>query len=368
MNFFGESPLSAASQVPTFDPLAQIENALKTDVVDILRGWFDRLAGLDRNAAYEAVMNEPEILHDAFTLLRRQPQLFATAIVDERGQSVDAHDDQRLRCGETLGHIKTLVLRAAARRHFRRKLGGPRTILVKPTHQPNPFLRVMEQIGLAHPAPPRRRRVSGKGDSLYQAMRDYLVFDWQARLIPHYVQFAPETIADLGATLFDIREPAELHALAGDENRAALSQRRRPLFLGTAQQLIRPNSDAIDAELLWKLWEQMGMSRLFAQADATEARKIIAEISATSKMAINLLIPILGEDVRRFATFLFVAYRDLGRIDYRNVFSDTGATQWMAKVFADRLSKLPGLPPPSFEEMCEVFEQIVSTPSKGDNE
>src|SRR5579859_5796226 len=108
----------------------------------------------------------------------------------------------------------------------------------------------------------------------------------------------------------------------------------------------------------------MSLSRLFAQADVTEARKIIAEISATSKMAVNLLIPILGEDVRRFVSFLFVAYKNLGRINYRNVFSDTGATQWMAKVYADRLSKLPGLPPPGFEEMSEVFSMIVSSPSK----
>lgn len=357
--------MSAASSVPTFDPLAQIETALKTDVVDILRGWFDRLAGMDRNTAYEAVMNEPEILHDAFSLLRREPQLFAAAMVDEHGHAVEARDEQRLRCGETLGHIKTLVLRAAARRHFRRKLGGPRTVLVKQAHQANPVLRLLQSAGLVHPPPPRRRRVSGRGDSLYQAMRDYLVFDWQARLIPHYVQFSPDTIADLGASLLDIREPAELRALAGDESRAALSQRRRPLFLGTAQQLIRSNGDSIDPELLWKLWEQMGMNRLFDDADATEARKIIAEISATSKMAIGLLIPILGEDVRRFVTFLFIAYKKLGRIDYRNVFSDTGATQWMAKVFADRLSKLPGLPPPGFEEMCEVFTQVVSAPETG---
>ena len=359
--------MSATSTAPTFDPLAQIETALKTDVIDVLRGWFDRLAGMDRATAYEAVMNEPEILHDAFSLLKKQPELFTTAIVDEKGRAVEAHDDQRLRCGETLGHIKTLVLRAAARRHFRRKLGGPRTILVKPPRQANPVLRALESVGLVHPAPPRRRRVSGKGDSLYQAMRDYLVFDWQARLIPHYVQFSPDVIADLGSSILDIREPAELRALAGDESRVALSQRRRPLFLGNAQQLIRPNSDSIDSELLWKLWEQMGMNRLFEEADPAEARKIIAEVAATSKMAIGLLMPILGEDVRRFVTFLFVAYKQLDRIDYRNVFSDTGATQWMAKVFADRLSKLPGLPPPGFDEMTEVFTLVVSTPGKSED-
>ncbi|HMA49686.1 MAG TPA: hypothetical protein VKP60_08025 [Magnetospirillaceae bacterium] len=356
--------MSAVSQAPTLDPLAQIEDALKTDVIDILRGWFDRLAGMDRAAAYETVMNEPEILHDAFTLLRRQPQLFSSAIVDQHGQAVDAKDDQRLRCGETLGHIKTLVLRAAARRHFRRKLGGSRTVLVKPQRQIGAFRRMMESIGVVSPPPLRRRRVTGRGDSLYQAMRDYLVFDWQARLIPHYTQFSPDTMAELGSSILEIREPAELRALAGDEGRAAMSQRRRPLFLSGASQLLQTGSDSIDSELLWKLWEQMGMDRLFEEIDVTETRKIIAEIAATSKMAVNLLIPILGEDVRRFVSFLFVAYKNLGRINYRNVFSDTGATQWMAKVYADRLSKLPGLPPPAFEEMTEVFSMIVSSPNK----
>lgn len=357
--------MSAISQAPTLDPLAQIEDALKTDVVDILRGWFDRLAGMDRATAYEAVMNEPEILHDAFTLLRRQPQLFSTAIVDEHGQAVEARDEQRLRCGETLGHIKTLVLRAAARRHFRRKLGGPRTVLVKPEREVGALRGMMESFGLAKPPPLHRRRVAGRGDSLYQAMRDYLVFDWQARLIPHYVQFSPDTMTELGSTILDIREPAELHALAGDEGLAALSQRRRPLFLSGASQLLKSGSDTIDSELLWKLWDQMGMVRLFEGVDVTETRKIIAEIAATSKMAINLLMPILGEDVRRFVCFFFVAYKTLERINFRNVFHETGATQWMGKVYADRLSKLPGLPPPAFDEMCEVFTAVLTPPSKG---
>ena len=355
--------MSAVLEAPHLDPLAQIESALKTDVIDILRDWFERLSGMDRVTAYETVMSEPDMLHDAFTLLRKQPQLFSSAIVDKSGQSVEAKDEQRLSCGETLGHIKTLVLRAAARRHFRRKLGGPRTVLLKPTHQSGLFRRMAEGLGLVKPPPVRRRRVAGRGDSLYQAMREYLVFDWQARLIPHYTQFSPDTLVDLGASILEIREPAELRALASVEARTVIGQRGRPLFLGGAQQLMKSGTDSIDSELLWKLWDQMGMIRLFDGIDVTETRKIIAEIAATSKMAVNLLIPILGEDVRRFVSFLFVAYKQLGRINYRNVFSETGATQWMAKVYADQLSKLPGLPPPAFEEMHEVFSQIVSTPN-----
>jgi hypothetical protein len=169
---------------------------------------------------------------------------------------------------------------------------------------------------------------------------------------------------ELGSSILEIREPAELRALAADEYRAVAGARGRPLFLSGAAQLMQSGSDTIDSELLWKLWEQMGMVRLFDGIDVTETRKIIAEIAATSKMAINLLVPILGEDVRRFVSFLFVAYKQLGRINYRNVFSETGATQWMAKVYADRLSKLPGLPPPAFEEMNEVFSMIVSSPNK----
>ncbi len=353
--------MSAVLEAPVLDPLAQIESALKTDVVDILRNWFEQLAGLDRGAAYEAVMNEPQILHEAFSLLRRQPQLFKAAMVDEAGQAVEARDDQRLSCGETLGHIKTLVLRAAARRHFRRKLGGPRTVLVAPKRKIGTFRRLMESVGLAHPPPARRKRVAGRGDGLYHAIREYLVFDWQARLIPHYVQFSPDTVNELGMALFEIREPAELRAIANAEGGRG---RGRPLFLGGAQQLMKGNGDTIDAELLWKLWDQMGMARLFDDVDSSEARKIIAEIAATSKMAVGLLIPVLGEDIRRFVTFLFVAYKQLGRVDFRNVFSETGATQWMAKVYVDRLCKLPGLPPPAFDEMIEVFGQTLAPVEK----
>jgi hypothetical protein len=104
----------------------------------------------------------------------------------------------------------------------------------------------------------------------------------------------------------------------------------------------------------------MSMARLFDGADINEGRKIIAEIAATSKMAVGLLIPVLGEDIRRFVTFLFVAYKQLRRVDYRNVFSETGATQWMAKVYVDRLAKMPGLPPPAFDEMVEVFSQMLA--------
>jgi hypothetical protein len=351
------------SEISSLTPLQQIESSLKTDITDILRGWLDGLAQMDRGAAYEAIMNEPEILHDSFQLLRTKPDLFAKVLVDEQGQPVMPSDSQKLRCGETLGKIKTLILRAAARRHFRRKLGGQRTVLVKQNREIGTVLRLMEKFGLAEPPPPKKRRLPGRGDKLYQAIRDYLIYDWQARLIPHYVQFTPEMVDEIGTNLLEIREPSELRALAKEEGRGTMT-RRRPLFLGSARQMMRAGTDSIDSDILWKLWEQMGLSRLFDRADMTEARKTIAEIAATSKPAIGILMPILGDDIRLFCVFLFVAFQKLGRSEFRNIFTVDGATPWMVRVYGDRLSQLTERPPPELNEMIRVFSAILAPQEK----
>jgi hypothetical protein len=355
--------LSALSEASHLNPLDDIESALKTDVIDILRSCLDALANLDRPAAYEKVMNEPELLHDSFTLLRREPALFAKVITDDHGRPVEAKDEQPLRCGETLGYIKTLIVRASARRHFRHKLGGSRSVLVAAAGQGGLLQSLLQRVGLAKRPPQRKRRIPGKGDLLYRAMRDYLLYDWQARLIPHYSHLTPELVTNIGEAILNIREPTELRLLAGEEGRRSVAQKALPMFLGGAGQLLKANNgDAIDSDLLWKLWDQLALSRLFEQEDLAEARKIIAEVAATSKSAIKLLLPILGTDIRLFIVFLFVAYRQLGRNEYRNIFNDSGETQWMAKILAERLSRMGPLPVPELSEMTRAFTQILSAP------
>lgn len=342
------------------NPLQQLESVLKTGVVDILRLRFQTLAEMDRAAAYEAVLNQPMLLHDSFVLLQREPMLFSEVILDESGTVVEPMDEQRLSCGETLGNIKTLLLRASARRHFRRKLGGTRIVSVEIDRDIGPVLKLLETIGLKKPPPPKQRKMPGRGDRLYSAMRDYLVYDWQARLIPHYTQFTPELVNDLGMSLLEIREPSELRALAGEEGKRSISQRRRPLFLSSARVLIKAGSDRIDSDILWKLWEQMGLGRLFDQKEGGDSRKIIAEIAATSRDAIEILMPILGEDIRLFVGFLFIAHRQLGRNEFRNIFNEDGATQWMAKILGERLAQMPHRPLPELSEMQRIFTPVLA--------
>jgi len=348
-------PALSTSQIQ--DPAARIVSRLKTDVIDVLRAQCDDLAGFGREEAYEAVMNAPELLDRSFRLLRSQPDLFAAALVDSRGKPVEPHDEVRLSCGETLGRIKALVLRTAARRYFRRYLGGPRLVAIRPRPQ-SVWQRLMVALGLRPPAPTRRRQ-QGRGDRLYKAMRDYLAFDWQAQLIPDYSALSPEMVAQLGDSLLTIREPAELRALIGDEGRLALAEHRRPLFLGKADRLL-DEAGTIDAERLWDLWNQIDLGRLFEGQDPAELRKVVGEIAAASHQAIDLLMPALGRDARLFAAFLAVARKQLGEATYHDIFTSLGDGASQLQIFAARLARLPSLPPPALEEMKDRFSALLT--------
>jgi hypothetical protein len=344
----------------------KIESALKSDVIDILRTGLEGLANLDSSSAYQAVMNEPTMLHDAFNLFRTQPQLFAAVLVDEQGRPAPPRDDQKLSCGETLGQVITMVVRASARRHFRRKLGGPTSRLVVPAREVHWSRRLAEKLRLVKaptPPAPKRKVIPGKGDTSYKAMREYLLFDWQAKLIPHYTLFTADMIKVIGRSILDIRDPHELRSLAGFDGREALAQKNLPIFLGGAKNMMLAGGDTIDSELLWTIYDQIGLSRIDPDIDISETRNTIAVIAATSTSAIKQLMPSLGGDVRLFVAFLFVAYRTLGRTVYRNSFVEGGATPQMVKIYVDRITALPQLPVPEMEVMKAVFQEILNRPA-----
>jgi len=351
--------LTALAANRTEDPAARVASLLKTDVIDVLRNHFDDLAGFSREQAYESVMNTPDLLHRSFRLLRSQPDLFAAALVDAAGEPAAPNDESRLSCGETLGHIKAMVVRAAARRYFRQRLGGPHLVTVRNPRRQSVWQRFLVTLGVVRPVSQRRRK-PGHGDRLYQAMRDYLNFDWQARLIPDYSELTPQMVAQLGGSLLSIREPAELRALTGAEGRLALAQQQLPLFLCEAKGLLLDMDGTIDSERLWDLWNQTDLGRLFGELDSSEIRQIVGEIAAASHEAITLLLPALGHDARLFATFLAVARKQLGQQTYHDIFTSLGDGKKQLGLFAGRLAKVPVLPPPSLEEMDEVFSLLLT--------
>lgn len=343
-------------------PTELIADALKGDLLSVFQRELPALSKMDRTVAYDAVMNDPEILSACFALLRARPELFAQHVYDADHQPV-VSDDGMLSCGRTLGEAVSLVVQASARRYFRRKLGATKQVATAPKKKPNMLSRLGIAIGLVTPPKPTFRKVVGMGDRLFAAIREHLRFDWQAALIPHYAPLAPEMVTQLGVRLLDIREPSELRALASREERAGLADGRPPLLLDNAKRLIKPSGDTLDSDLLYKVCSQMDLARLFPSRDAAKLRRAIAQVAGTAPEALEQVMPVLGGDLRLFVCFFFVAYVTLGEDDYRAAFGIGGATAWMVKRYADRLAQLGGLPPPAFDQIRETFEQVLN-PSK----
>ncbi len=343
-------------------PTEQIAEALRGDLLAVFQQEIEALGKLNRAGAYEAVMNDPALLDACFRLFRSRPELFATHVVDAGRQPVTS-DDGMLTCGRTLGEAVALVVQASARRYFRRKLGASKRVAVPPRRQPGALARMGMALGLVARPKPVFRKVVGAGDRLFGAIRDYLRFDWQAALIPHYAPLAPEMVTQLGSRILDIREPSELRALASREERAGLADGRPPLLLDTAKRLIKPSGDTLDSDLLYKVCSQMDLARLFPGRDAGKLRRAIAQVAGTAPEALEQVMPVLGGDLRLFVSFFFVAYVTLGEDEYRATFGIGGSTAWMVKRYADRLAQLGGLPPPTFDDIRTTFDNVLR-PSK----
>jgi hypothetical protein len=332
------------------DPVRLIQNALRGEVIEVLRRELPLLAALDRATAYEVVMNDPGLAHAGFRLFRTRPQLFSTVVVDAASRPVvdDAHG---LKCGRTLADAVALIVQAVGRRYFRRKLGGPKTVALAPSRKVGLPITVLRRIGLAKPASPAPvKRVTGAGDVLYSALRPFLRFDWQMPLIPHYAPLPPSVITAMGHTLLKVREPSELRAAAAGT----------PLLLGGAKALFSDGGDLIDSELLWRVANQMDLVRLFAGNDRALMRRAIAQISRTRREMVDCLMPTLGGDIRLFVTFLFVAYVEMGEDEYRRVFSIVGATRWVVDKLAEALTKAGTPPAPSLDDMRQFCGKVLA--------
>jgi hypothetical protein len=237
-------------------------------------------------------------------------------------------DDRLLRCGRTLAEVVALVVRAAARRIFRARLSPG----------------------------PGRPRADSASERLYRVLRDYLRFDWQVLLIPHYAPLTPERAAALGERLLDVREPAELRALADDE---PADHGRPPLLLDTALRVLTRGHDSIDSEVLWLVCQQMDLARLFPKGDAIQLRHAVAQVAATQSAAIAALVPVVGGDIRRFTAFLMVAYVTLGEARYRQSFGADGQVAALRR-WAERLAEAE-VPPPRLEDFKRVYGKVLST-------
>jgi hypothetical protein len=344
--------------------LDTLRAALKTDVIDVLRREIPTLRSMTRVVAYEAVMNQPTLLDASFKLFRDKPHLFRSVTTDP-GTGTIAADTHVLPCGNSIADVIALVVRAAARRYFRSRLGGAHRIgSGTPRRRPSLLHALARTMGLgrADTSPHRRHATAADtpAERLYRTLREHLRYEWQALLIPHYAPLPPHLVTRLGPRLLDIREPVELRALASAAAAPLAEQDERPpLLLDTAMRLITRKDGTIESETLWRVCQQMDLGRLFPSRDAAALRRAVAQVAATRREVLTLLMPAIGQDIRHFTAFLMIAYRTLSETRFRQAFCDEGQLA-MARRWAERLAQTPP-PPPRLEDMRHAYFAILST-------
>lgn len=196
-----------------------ITEALRGPVIDLLARLVPEVARLPRHRAFDMVIDDCELLHRCFLSFRARRAQFRPLLVDARNRPV-GNDNTPLACGRTLNEVVAMVVRSAARRHFRMRLG--------------PYPRRPDAAGVGYEtAPPagygamtdrlmvrwgnsRREMAPGaptaSGDLLYDALKHTLLHDWQALLIPLYARMTARQVCELGSRLLDFRSPAQLEA------------------------------------------------------------------------------------------------------------------------------------------------------------
>ena len=346
-------PLVAPAQ-----PVETIRSLLRREVATILKDAMPALALVADDKVYDHVMADPILLEQAFRVMRAQPELFKDIITTPQ-RRMPASDDDALWCGRTLAEAIALVVRACARRYFKQRLKAPK---YRPIRQPQIgfWLSLGILIGLAEPPRPVRRKPGhGAGDRLYAAMRDLLRYEWQVPLIPAYSTLSPQLVTSLGERLLEYRDPLKVQLLADHATESALVDGKLPLLLSDAHRLMTAASDNINAEVLWNVCQKMRMAALFPGHDTAEMRKAVSLVAATSPQALKLLMPVLGDDIRKFTLYLFTVYGKFGPARYRQVLG-TQCQTWVVEGMAKRVAREPPLSG-THEEMKRTIESWLAT-------
>lgn len=178
----------------------RINGTLQGPVVDILGQFLPELKALPREQAYDRTLDDLDLLSRCFQIFRKERPRFRYVLVDERRRPV-SEDNVPLSCGRTLAEVIAMVVRTAAKRYFRRKL-SPSSVRAEAA--------AAAEEARAHAA------ARSPADELYDAIKAYLLHEWQVPLVPAYSEMDPALVRRVGAKILDCREADTLARLIAD--------------------------------------------------------------------------------------------------------------------------------------------------------
>ena len=216
-----------------------LNQTLAGPVMAKLVGMVPELAWVPRGRELETALRDCDLLNRCFIAFRTHRASFRPLLVDARGRPV-SNDNTQLNCGRTVNQVIAMIVRSAAKRHFRARLDGFPPGRAERLHRRREVgwggmlawmnSRVEESRG---------RKSRSPGDQLYDAIRRYLLHDWQVPIIPQYARMTPPEVRALGSRILDFRDAAELSAWldgAADQRQMPAEWVVEPVLLASEPQ------------------------------------------------------------------------------------------------------------------------------------
>ncbi|MBR9973597.1 hypothetical protein [Magnetospirillum sulfuroxidans] len=194
----------------------RINATLQGPVVDVLGELIPEVRRLPKRGALEAILDNVELLDRCFQAFRANPEQFRHLLIDRHKVEVD-DAEALLECGRSLEQVIAMVVRTAAKRHFRLRLDGTNKSLRKrPRRQDRQGLLARLRALLSASPQPVRKTARSRAELLYAAFQDYLLHDWQVPIIPEYCLMSPGMVRRLGPRILDYRLAEDIRRLRAD--------------------------------------------------------------------------------------------------------------------------------------------------------
>lgn len=214
---------AVAGGVDSMAAIRRVNDTLQGPVVDILLQLVPEMKSLPRAEALERTLDDVALLERCFQAFRRERDRFRSVLVDEANRPV-ADDAAPLKCGRTLNEVIAMVVRTAAKRHFRRRYTpkAPHKHLAPRLHDASKLHAMAHRVAsLFERKEAPKAPVRSRADELYEAIQQYLLHEWQVPLVPTYADMSPLLVRELGPKLLEVREKEHLRRIVDDPAEAA---------------------------------------------------------------------------------------------------------------------------------------------------
>jgi len=333
----------------------------RKEIIRTIKGpLFDRITSLIPALAsypdpYGQVIATPDLLHACLQLVRTRRDKFQDFMVDSAGAPVLV-DDLPLRCERSVDQVISMVVRSGAKAYAQRRFAPPESS--KPPPKPEAKSLLEKVVAL----------VSGKwgeaeipkpgltqADHFYNAIKDFLDYDWQVPLIPYFAELPVKLIRELGRGVTTLRTPDGILALA-DIGRHSLDQAKRILSDAMMREMLDTQPlaakgiaflgkerydflhGAVYDKMGEKFWEMcVDCERLEAMEvqNAKDLEQMASHLHILSADSINQIIRFL--QFAQIPIFLEIGSDKLGEEKFGEIFGTPGNKK-LTKMFCEKIS------------------------------